>query len=110
MQDISKIVITVVILSCGTLAGEQTSFFMNDLDSKKALSLAKQDNEVETQNPHKLKLSGIFFIDDQNWTIWLNNTAYSEYGQYENFSIDDVSEFEVTITNSDNEIVTLFVQ
>ncbi len=110
MQDISKIVVTSFILSFGTLASEQTSFFMNDLDSKKALSLAKQSNKEETQKIPELKLSGIFFVDDQNWTIWLNDIAYSEYGQYENFSIDAVSESEVTITNSDSETVTLSVK
>ena len=110
MQNISKGVIVIIILNTISVAEEITSFFMDNEDSKKALLFAKQSNNEKTQKHTELKLSGIFFIDEQNWTIWLNGVAYSEYGQHENFSIDEVSESKITVTTSDGDILILAVK
>ena len=110
MQNISKGVIVIIILNTISVAEEITSFFMDNEDSKKALLFAKQSNNEKTQKHTELKLSGIFFIDEQNWTIWLNGVAYSEYVQHENFSIDEVSESKITVTTSDGDILILAVK
>ena len=90
-------------------SGDQGSFFMNDDDSQKATTLAKQSEETKEFSSGGFKLSGIFFIDEANWTIWLNGKAYSAIGQQGDFSIDEVSENEVTITNSDGNTIKLSV-
>ena len=82
---------------------------LNDEDSIKALSLAKQSNTNDIPQTSNLKLSGIFFVDEQNWTVWIDGNPYSEIGQHENFSIDEVSESEVTITTSDGDTSILSV-
>lgn len=109
MQNFSKIIISGIILNSIAISEEITSFFMNDEDSIKALSLAKQSNTNDSLQTSNLKLSGIFFIDEQNWTVWIDGNPYSEIGQHENFSIDEVSESEVIITTSDGDTSILSV-
>ncbi len=109
MQNFSKIIISGIMLNSVAMPEEPISFFMNDEDSIKALSLAKQSNTNDTEQTSNLKLSGIFFVDEQNWTIWINSKPYSEIGQHEDFSIDEVSESEVTITTSDGDAIILSV-
>ena len=110
MQNFSKIIISIQALICNTLC-EETSFFLNDEDSKKALIYAKQqsDTQQEIKDSHNFKLSGIFFIDDQNWTVWINDKPYSTIGIHGDFSIDEVNEQYVTVTTSDGDTVTLTV-
>ena len=109
MQNISKGIVTIIILGSISIAEEITSFFMDDEDSTRALRLAKQTKKEVLKND-ELKLSGIFFIDEQNWTVWLNGVAYSEYGQHENFSIDEVSENAIIITTAEGNAITLTVE
>lgn len=90
-------------------SGDQGSFFMNDDDSQKATTLAKQSEEAKEFSSGGIKLSGIFFIDESNWTVWINGKAYSAVGQQGDFSIDEVSENEVTITTSDGNTIKLSV-
>lgn len=110
MRNISKIVIGLNMIANIAFCEGQESFFMNDEDSKKAILLAKQHGKTDTVDDANLKLSGIFFIDESNWTIWLNGTSYSEAGQHGNFSIDEVSESEVAITLSTGDAVRLSVE
>ena len=97
--------------SCYTLC-EEISFFLNDEDSKKALMHAKQqsDKQQETKDLRNLKLSGIFFIDDQNWTVWINDKPYSTIGVHGDISIDEVNEQYVTVTTSEGDTVTITVE
>lgn len=106
MQNFSKII--VIFLLINPVFSNEPSFFMNDEDSKKALELAKES----TQEPYsgEMKLSGIFFMDESNWVVWINGKAYSTIGQQGNFSIDEVSESDVTITMSDGKTIVLSVE
>lgn len=109
MRNISKIIVAISAITNIAFCETQESFFMNDSDSKKAIFLAKQYEKSDTNEDNNFKLSGIFFIDEMNWTIWLNGTPYSEIGQHGNFSIDEVSDNEVIITTSSGETFALSV-
>lgn len=111
MQNISKIIIGLAAITDVAFCEIYESFFMSDEDSRKAILLAKQYGTVDSSNNVvNFKLSGIFFIDEMNWTIWLNGIPYSDAGQHGNFSIDEVSETEVVITRADGESLTLSVE
>lgn len=110
MQSFSKIIIILITHFFVAQAESQTSFFMEDEDSQRAISIAKQSTEASTKNQNTdLKLSGIFFIDDDNWTVWINDSAYSSIGQQGDFSIDEVSESEVVLTTKDGNSIHLSV-
>ena len=110
MRNISKITVAITAITNIAFCEIQESFFMSDADSKKAILLAKQYEKSDSNEDVTFKLSGIFFIDEMNWTIWLNGMPYSEAGQHGNFSIDEVSETEVIITTSSGETFVLSVE
>ena len=89
---------------------QQESLFMNDEESHKVLSALENFEEQNRPSPSKdLKVTGIFFVDDSNWVVWINDTAYSSVGQKESFSIDEVNENEVIITKTTGETLALSV-
>ena len=110
MRNISKIVVAICAISNVAFCDTQESFFMSDSDSKKAILLAKQYGKSDSNEDTNFKVSGIFFIDEMNWTIWLNGAPYSEAGQHGNFSIDEGSENEVIVTTSSGETFALSVE
>lgn len=110
MQSLSKIILVLLVLRFPGFAETPKSFFMNDEDSQKAISMAKQKSKSEESACEGIKLSGIFFIDESNWTVWINGTPYSSIGQQEDFSIDEVSEDSVLITTSEGNTIKLSVR
>ena len=85
------------------------SFFMSDEDSEKAISLAKRSAESEQHENNPLQLSGIFFVDESNWTVWIGDATYSTLGKYGDFSIDKVTDAAVTVTTSEGNTLELSV-
>jgi hypothetical protein len=72
---------------------------MNDEQSASMKKLVEQQQISKNSfTDYTLKITGIFYTNDENWTIWINGTRYSSVGQYDNFSIDKVEEDAVTIT------------
>ena len=91
----------------------QTSFFMSEKESAKILNFINSKN---TEKPQKaslpkrdLTISGIFYVDHNTWTIWINDIAYSTIGQQADFSIDEVSENSVSLTLQDGVTLCLSV-
>jgi hypothetical protein len=81
---------------------------MTKEESEKALSIAKHNNK-KSEKHSKHKISGIFFMDDLTWTVWIDNVPYSSVGQKEEFSLDEVSEEKVTLTMNDGTTSEIFV-
>ncbi len=90
-------------------AKTEESLFMNIEDSEKAILMAQQKKKVQKINNEHLKVSGIFFIDESNWTVWINDESYSSIGQKEDFSIDEVSENNVILTTSEGNTLEISV-
>ena len=91
----------------------QSSFFMTEKESAKVLNFINSKN---TEKPQKvvlpkrdLKISGIFYVDNNTWTVWINDIAYSTIGQQVDFSIDEVSENSVSLTLQDGATLCLSV-
>ena len=110
MQNISKIIFLVFFIRFPTFGEITQSFFMDDEDSEIALEMAKKSENTENIDNDNLELSGIFFIDETSWTVWINGIPYSSIGQHGDFSIDEVSEDSVSITNSEGEVIKLSVK
>lgn len=106
MRNIPKILIIFLIISPNFTKSEE-SMFMSDDESKKILSMLKENKKPMSDN---LKLTGIVFIDEANWIVWINNKPYSSIGENGDFSIDEVSENEVIITKNDGKTITLTVE
>ncbi|MDR1488542.1 MAG: hypothetical protein LBI26_02280 [Holosporales bacterium] len=70
----------------------------------------KKSPKKENLKQKKMEITGIFFLDKETWTVWIDNVSYSSIGQKQNFSIDDVNENEVTITMKDGETFILSVE
>jgi hypothetical protein len=64
----------------------------------------------ETQDSCDYKVSGILYINDENWTVWINGAPYSRIGQHKNFSIDSVSAEGVSLTLPNGQTLWLEVQ
>ena len=107
MRNISKILIIFFII-ISTIVMAEESLFMSDDDSKRVLAMLKEDKRpVKTNN---LKVTGIVFIDDLNWIIWINDKPYNSIGEKGEFSIDEVTENSVIITQNDGKTLTLSVE
>ena len=86
---------------------------MSEKESAKILNFINSKN---TEKPQKaslpkrdLTISGIFYVDHNTWTIWINDIAYSTIGQQADFSIDEVSENSVSLTLQDGVTLCLSV-
>lgn len=109
MQIILQIIIIIVALTSDGFS--INSFFMNDAQSKLIMNMInEQQNSKQPESRNKtLILSGIFYIDEEHWTIWINNNQYTSIGQNDDFSIDEVTEDSVTITLLDGQTIILTV-
>lgn len=107
MRNFSKIIVSFMVLIC--FAKSEESLFMNIEDSKKSIFMAKQKKKLKKTNSKNFKVSGIFFIDELNWTAWINDEVYSSIGQKGDFSIDEVSENSVILTTSDGDTIEISV-
>ncbi|MDR1609431.1 MAG: hypothetical protein LBR78_01070 [Holosporales bacterium] len=62
--------------------------------------------------PHangSVKLSGILYIDEDHWTVWIDDVPYSSIGQKDKFSIDEVTEDGVLLTMEDGSTIIISV-
>lgn len=106
MRNISKILIVFLIMT--TLAKAEESLFMSEEDSKRILSMLKEGKKLISTN--NLKVTGIVFINDLDWIVWINNKAYNSIGEKGEFSIDEVTENSVIITQNDGKTLILSVE
>ena len=94
------------------------SYFFTKEQSEAILENLKKpkDNKKEYKKKKKLikkeyKLSGILWSEEnEKWTVWINGNAYTKIGQYNDFSIDEVTKSSVTITTSDCKTIHLSVK
>ncbi|MDR2075019.1 MAG: hypothetical protein LBP31_02245 [Holosporales bacterium] len=105
LQKLIVAVITVFSTTC------YASFFMNEEESKKMREFVDKvkKSQKHSQNAQSLDVSGIMYVDELHWTIWINGVPYYQAGQYDGFSIDVVTENEVTITKQDGTTITMEV-
>jgi hypothetical protein len=73
---------------------------MSEEESQKMQDFVEKTKK-SSQEEQILKISGIMYVDELNWTVWINGAPYLEAGQYDGFSIDEVTSNEVTITKQD---------
>lgn len=109
MRFIFTIIAILICQYC--LASEQESFFLEDSETKIVLDAIKEkDADPKKISNNDFKLSGVFFIDENNWTVWINDKAYSSIGQQKEFSIDEVSENGVYLSLQDGKTIFLSVE
>jgi hypothetical protein len=82
---------------------------MTTQESSKILSSLQGHNLDKKAYDKNFKISGIFYVNSDNWTVWINGIAYSTIGQQPDFSIDSVSENYVSITLNDGTLLNLSV-
>jgi hypothetical protein len=94
-----------------SLALAEHMIFMNDWESKLALRSVKKHKGTQRPNcPNgTIRLSGILYIDGDNWTVWIDDVPYSSIGQKDDFSIDEVTEDCVLLTMSDGSTISISV-
>lgn len=107
MRNISKVIIIFSFFSLINVKSEE-SLFMSDEESQKILSFV-ENNKNKCVDSCEFKLSGIVFIDDLNWVVWINNKPYNSIGEKEDFSLDEVNENNVVITRTDGKTLNLSV-
>ncbi|MDR2458759.1 MAG: hypothetical protein LBD43_01540 [Holosporales bacterium] len=81
---------------------------MSDEESKLVLRSAKK-RKAESHSNGTVKLSGILYIDEDNWTVWIDGMPYSSIGQKDEFSIDEVTEDSVSLTMQDGSTINMSV-
>ncbi|MDR1333127.1 MAG: hypothetical protein LBJ69_01860 [Holosporales bacterium] len=108
MRTISKIgLLLAVILNMVT--SQARTIFMSPEESELVLRSIEKRKAVHPSK-HMKKLSGILYVDEDNWTVWIDGTPYSSIGQHEEFSIDEVTEDNVSLTMSDGSTTVLSVE
>lgn len=109
MRNISKIIVLLNLFESGF--SEDGSFFMTVDESNNILEMIskKKSSDNDKKPETDFKISGIFYIDTDNWTVWINDIAYSSIGQQKNFSIDEVSENYVVLTMNDGVTLNLSI-
>lgn len=107
MHTFLQIILTFTLLSLNAICAK-SSFFMTE-DQSKMILFQLQDSKGIQSSDNSLKLRGIFYIDEENWTIWINDISYSTPGKHDLFSIDAVSENSVSLTLSNGSSVVLEV-
>ena len=110
----AKLNIVFIFLSGMCFAEERIrteSFFICDEESCEILDSVYNRTSSKRKKPKTIeispKISGIFYVDDENWTVWINDVPYSSIGQQEDFSIDSVSEHYVCLTLNDGSTLNL---
>jgi effector-binding domain-containing protein len=82
---------------------------MSNEESEQIFNTIKRKKTNNNDNPREYKLSGIFYINKDNWTVWINNVPYSSIGQKNDFSIDEVTEEIVILTMPDGITIEISV-
>ncbi|MDR3224323.1 MAG: hypothetical protein LBT03_01925 [Holosporales bacterium] len=95
-------------LSIVTVASSDC-LFMDKEESEKVLQVFRDKNKSDTRKNKTHKVSGIFFVEDDNWTVWIDGVPYSSIGQQNEFSIDEVTRDSVSLTMSDGKTIRLSV-
>jgi hypothetical protein len=111
MRSLSKIVLYGIWTTL-SVNGEDC-LFMTSGESSKILNVLKNRNHQPPEQRNKskkYKLSGIFYVDQNRWTVWINDIPYSSIGQQSDFSIDAVTEDGVSLTTNDGSTVNLSVE
>ncbi|MDR2667403.1 MAG: hypothetical protein LBB34_04840 [Holosporales bacterium] len=106
MRTFSK-AITLISLFSSHCVGEK-SFFFTDEETDQILKILKKSKNDNSETK-ALNVSGIFYIDNLNWTIWIDGIPYSSIGQKKDFSIDEVSEDAVVLTMPDGKTIEISV-
>ena len=111
-----KIYVNFIILFIILFVNQNTtsqSYFFNQEQSDAILEHLNKPKEKHTKKRIKrkieYKLSGICYLGPNDWIVWLNGKAYNKIGQYQYFSIDEVSSDTVTITTNDCKTIHLNV-
>lgn len=86
---------------------EQSNYILENLNKPKE---KRKDKKKKIIKRIEYKLSGICYISQDNWIVWINSQAYNKIGQYNYFSIDEVSQDSVTITTPDCKTIHLSVK
>ncbi|MBR1479788.1 MAG: hypothetical protein IJ599_02725 [Alphaproteobacteria bacterium] len=108
MQRFPEISLALVLTVCPVLGEE--SLFLDDENANRALLLAEGSHSRHQESGEQnYVVSGLLFISNSNWTIWINDVPYFSIGQKNNFSIDEVSESGAIITTPDGRTLNLTV-
>ncbi|MDR0942679.1 MAG: hypothetical protein LBM19_03665 [Holosporales bacterium] len=83
---------------------------MNAEESEQAFNAVKQKGTNKESNSEKHRVSGIFYVNEDNWTVWIDNVPYSSTGQKGDFSIEAVTEKTATLTTQNGSIIELSVE
>jgi hypothetical protein len=88
----------------------EASFFLTEKESDAILEAVTQKKpNGKKKDDNNFKISGIFYINEDNWTVWINGIEYSTIGQHRHFSIDSVTESDVSLTLNDGTLLNLSV-
>ena len=111
-----KMYINFIILLITLIINQNTnsqSYFFTQEESDAILeNLNKPKRKIKKKHIKKkmeYKLSGICYSEPNKWTVWINDEPYNKIGQYQHFSIDEVSPDRVTITTNDCKTIHLSV-
>jgi hypothetical protein len=101
--------ITLTFLNAKCVA--EKSFFMTEQESSKILhSLSNKKSVVKNVSGNRIfNVSGILYMCEDNWTVWIDGVAYSTIGQQNGFSIDAVTENMVSLTLNDGTLLNLSI-
>ena len=105
--------ILLITFTINQITNSQSLFFTQEQSNA---ILEKLNKPKEKRKKKKIrrrieyKVSGICYLSQNNWIVWINGKAYSKIGQYNHFSIDAVSRNSVTITTSDCKTMHLRVK
>ncbi|GHT88787.1 hypothetical protein FACS1894113_2010 [Alphaproteobacteria bacterium] len=72
------------------------SLFMNEHESKAVFDMLNGKKEPE-KDKKQIVISGIFYVNESEWTVWINNQPYSSLGEKDGFVIEKVTESGVYI-------------
>jgi hypothetical protein len=104
------VLITAAIILHQNSQCKDVSLFLTAKESDAILKMAQgKDEHSQHQTNDVFKISGIFYIDENDWTVWINGIEYSTIGQHPNFSIDYVTESTVGLTLNDGTSLSLSV-
>lgn len=88
-------------------------FFTNEQSNEilnKIINPTKSNKKKKKRKRVEYKLSGICYLSQHSWTVWINGQTYNKIGQYTDFSIDEVTSDSVTITTLDCKTIHLTVR
>ena len=111
-SNIYKILLIILFIN-QTVSSQHSLFFTQEQSNAILENLNKpkeKRKKKKIKRTREYKLSGICYLSQDNWIVWINGKAYSKIGQYNHFSIDDVSRDSVTITTSNCKTMHLKVK